>query len=168
MKNSSSGFSLIELLIVVVILAIVAAIAVPGLLASKRSANEGSTISTIRILHSAQMTYSTSFGHGEFAGNVGSGDTAALTTLGSYNLIDGAIATANKSGYNFVGGREASTSSAPAQFYISAVPIAASALTRTGDHRFGVATDGIIRQDATLDAQFANVAATLAAPAIGN
>ena len=68
-NRRESGFSLVELLIVVVVIGVVAAIAIPNLMASRRSANEGSAISDLRLFHGAQITYATSMGQGNFAGD---------------------------------------------------------------------------------------------------
>lgn len=163
-----SGFSLIELLIVIVVIAILATLAGAGFLAARRSANEGSTISSLRILHSAQMTYALSFGSGEFAGSVGGGTLDALTTLAQNQLIDPVVGSGSKSGYNTVGGREIASPGSPAQFFFSSIPISTESLIATGHYRYGISTDGILRKDENTTSHFLNTINVATASPLGN
>ncbi|MBZ5525560.1 MAG: prepilin-type N-terminal cleavage/methylation domain-containing protein, partial [Acidobacteriia bacterium] len=92
--RKQKGFSLIELLIVVAIILIIAAIAIPNLMRSRMSANESAGAQTVRTLITNEIAYSTSYPTVGYAGNIGNlGGTAAPCTPSSTSacLIDGVL-----------------------------------------------------------------------------
>jgi type IV pilus assembly protein PilA len=101
MQKKQKGFSLIELLIVIAIILVIAAIAIPNLMGSKISANEASAVASLRTVEQACVTYSDEYGTGYPAAlsNLGPSPTPGAAAA---DLIDDSLATGTKSGYNFV------------------------------------------------------------------
>jgi len=112
MRTRQAGFSLIELLVVVAIILIVAAIAIPNLLRSHMAANEASAIASLRSINTSQVVYQSSFGpsFATILADLGDGGSVANCaplnppTSTSSCLIDSVLATGTKSGYNFAYG----------------------------------------------------------------
>jgi len=101
----AKGFSLIELLIVVAIILIIAAIAVPGYLHARQVANESSAVASIRTINTAMVSYNSSYPSAGYAANLstlgGSCTGAVVPTSASACLVDSQLATGSKSGYSF-------------------------------------------------------------------
>jgi type IV pilus assembly protein PilA len=102
MKRKQAGFSLIELLIVVAIILIIAAIAIPSFLRSKMAANESSAVQSVRDISTALAAYSIQYGSG-FSSNLanlgGSGTTATPTNA---LLLDSVVSSGTKDGFTFI------------------------------------------------------------------
>ena len=141
------GFSLIELLIVVAIIGIIAAIAIPNLLASRRAANEGSAQSSLRTIHSSEATYQATAGQGSYGSMANLGPVPPAGT--GQGLIDAVLSTGTKSGYTFAITVAGTT---PDAFYATAVPTVTGGISATGTRRFAVADDGVMHGDTTMTA----------------
>jgi len=129
-RTNENGFSLVELLVVVIIIGIIAAIAIPSLLASRRAANEASAISSLRSIHSAQVAY--------FGTTGANTNYTTIAILSSSKFIDGSFSAGSgvvKAGYKF-------TEQTPGSTYcVHAEPTTADG---TGTRTFGVGIDGSI------------------------
>jgi type IV pilus assembly protein PilA len=151
MKRRQNGFSLIELLIVVAIILIIAAIAIPNLIAARMSANEASAVQSLRTIQSAETAYATSFplvGYSSTLNYLGDGGTnpcSASTTQAC--LIDDVLASGTKSGYNITYAGDSLTPSVG--YTINADPVIRNS---TGRRSFFTNYPGVIRYNASVPA----------------
>jgi type IV pilus assembly protein PilA len=151
MKKSTKGFSLIELLIVVAIILIIAAIAIPNLLRSRIAANQASAVGSLRTLNTAEITYASTYNSGYSGAMAYLGPPAAGANPTSVlaGLIDSVLSSGDKSGYSFAYSAGTADASGRINTYsFTAVPISSN----TGTNSYYTDQSGVIRQNSTATA----------------
>jgi len=141
MRNREKGFSLIELLIVVAIILIIAAIAIPNLLRSRMAANEASAVGSLRTINTACVTYSTTYGIGFPSALTSLGTSGGVSSTGA-QLIDNVLAGGSKSGYTFTYTAGAAAGGVVPTYTVNADPITPG---QTGQRYFFTDQSGVIR-----------------------
>jgi type IV pilus assembly protein PilA len=142
--RKQKGFSLIELLIVVAIILIIAAIAIPNLLRARISANESAAVGALRTLNTAQISYNSTYPTIGFASAMtnlaGTSCAGTAPTSTSACLIDSALGGGTKSGYLFTLGNVSGTPAASYNFVASPVGV-----NQTGVRYFCSFADAVVR-----------------------
>jgi len=150
MKRTSKGFSLIELLIVVAIILIIAAIAIPNLLRSRIAANQASAVGSLRTLNTAEITYSSTYNVGFTSSLAQLGPPASgAPTSTAAGLIDSVLAAGTKSGYSFSYSPGTTAGTQTVTYGIFASPITVGT---TGTNYYFTDNSGVIRQNSTATA----------------
>jgi type IV pilus assembly protein PilA len=145
--QKQKGFSLIELLIVVAIILIIAAIAIPNLLRARMAANESSAVASVRTINTAEVTYNSTYPTVGFAASLATlgGVTPCTPSSTTACLIDSVLAGGTKSGYTFT---EAPGAASVPQttYYATATPVT---LNQTGIRSFCSFEDAVVRVQPT-------------------
>ena len=148
--HSNKGFALIELLVVVAVIMIIAAIAIPNLLRSKIAANEASAVATLRTLNTASVSYSTNYGgYAPNLASLGPVTGGAAPTSTTADLVDNELGAdpATKAGYTFT------YTLTSGKYTINANPVTVGV---TGQRYFFTDQSGVIRVNPAGAATVAN------------
>ncbi len=151
MKKNQKGFSLIELLIVVAIILIIAAIAIPNLLRSRMAANEASAVGSLRTLNTAAVTYSSAYPSVGYPASLAVLAPATTATSAAADLVDSVLSSGTKSGYAFTWTAGAGTPSTG--YSINANPVSPNT---SGTRGFYTDQSGVIRYNSASGATSAN------------
>jgi len=165
--RKQKGFSLIELLIVVAIILIIAAIAIPNLLRARIAANESSAAASERTLATAEVSYATSYpvtGFPAAIANLGGLVVPCVPAAANACLIDSQLTTGNKSGFVFTAAGLNPVNAANTQYVTNGVPATANT---TGVKGFCGTEDNVVRFVTPAGAALAHDACLALAP-IGN
>jgi len=152
MRKDSRGFSLIELLIVVAIILIIAAIAIPNLLRSRIAANQASAVGSLRTINTCEITYASTYNTGYSSNLTSLGPPAggAQATSTAAGLLDSVLAAGLKSGYTFTYAAGTADSSGRINTYtLTANPITVGT---TGQNYYYTDQSAVIRQNTSATA----------------
>ncbi len=144
--RQQKGFTLIELMIVVAIILIIAAIAIPGYLNSKMAANEASAINTIRAVNVAEVSYQTAYPTKGYASTLAAlgGPDACTPSTESACLLDPDVSSGIKAGYTFAASGGSPVNQANLTYVVGGAPLS---FKHTGIRRFCSTERGLIRRD---------------------
>lgn len=144
--REQEGFSLIELLIVVAIILIISAIAIPSYLRSRMQANEASAVGSVRMINTSAVTYSSTYVNLGFPANMSDmgGANPCTATSTSACLLEDILAQGTKSGYSFTWAGDGQTPSVA--YSLAATPLV---LGSSGQRMFCTDQGGVIRFDPT-------------------
>ena len=151
-NQKQKGFSLIELLIVVAIILIIAAIAIPNLLRAKMAANEASAVGSMRTLNTASVAYSTTYGG--YPKQLTNLAPATPATSISADLVDSVLSSGTKSGYSFTwSSGTTDTNGNYLNYAITAAPVTPGT---SGQRYFYTDQTGVIRANASAAASMSS------------